>query len=416
MVNNRGRRFFTVILFAAVFFVTAAFPAAAQEGPHRIVEVGFDLDVALANNMAGLGDVFNARKAVVLDFRKLRVTDITAWAGAEAGFFVNVNPRDSLSFGVFAGVDGAGELWLSQDLVRLLKEGNFRTRSIEGSMTLGAAAFAQAGLNAAFPIKKLRITVRPEVYMPLFYIPPPDFSYALTMDEDTGSITLAVGGGAELYSAMSLEEGAGMDIFGSGAPSIGADLSAGVEYSLLPKWDVGLTLTHIPVVPSSLNHRARISLELTKKDSDEPYQIDSIYDSLTGDSLTLPDFKTKTTYDDRSLTVLRPLRLDLFAEYRPLGIDLFTVRPNIGLSFLTIYGGSHISVNFGLEGRINLLRCIFIGLSTALREEVWRQSFSFGLNFRAVEFNLGLSLAGTDFLSSFNGKGVGVRAGLRLGY
>jgi hypothetical protein len=129
----------------------------------------------------------------------------------------------------------------------------------------------------------------------------------------------------------------------------------------------------------------------------------------------MPEVTTSFT-DDANISVLRPLRFDLFMEFRPVEIDLFVLRPAAGISLLTVYGPGAVCFNAGVEGQINVFKSFSLILSSAYRERIWRQSLSFTLNLRVLELTTRLSLQGADFGSSFGGKGLAVSLGMRFGF
>jgi hypothetical protein len=400
---------FIIIGILSVPFLFSQTPALAWN-PHRIAEFGFDVSAGFANSLLRLSDIFNVRKTITLNFNKISVRDMMFQAGGKGSVFFNFNVK-SLSFGLFGGFEVDGFAGASEDLIRLIKEGNGRGGTFDGTLMAGASVFVDAGIRASFPVKRLRLTVKPAVFAPLLYVPPPDISWR--MDTSGGSTTVVLDAiKMDMYSVLDLNDT--RDGSTSMTIPLGADLSVEAVYPLFAKLDVGLGIEHIPLAPASLRYRARM------ESSTAIYKLDDIFgiDLGGGGSLNAPALPAfTTTYSSgESRLVFRPLRFDFFAEYRPRGEDLFVIRPVIGFSVLTIYGYNKACFNAGVEGQLNILRGFSLSLSTAYRERVWRQSLGFMANFRVFELIAGVSFQGTNFTSSFAGRGLGVSLGMRFGY
>ncbi|MDR2517627.1 MAG: hypothetical protein LBC88_09650 [Spirochaetaceae bacterium] len=374
-------------------------------GPHRTVEAGFDLGLFAANNVAALGDIFNIRRTITLNFNKISVRALSLGAGADAEVFFNLaigkangdaigQAPGGLRFGFFAEAEASGYAWASKDLIRFLKEGN-STPDVNGTGRAGMSAFAAAGLTASFPVKRLMITARPAVYVPLIYAVPRSVRYNAVIGMD---LSLDADVVMDLYSAWPIQDGS---MVPEGSLPLGADLSLAAVYPLLPRLDLGVTLGHIPLFPAALHHRSRFEAH---------YRYDLQNGLDADDPVTAPE-------PDGDFLAFRPLRVQFFAEYLPVAeIDLFVIRPAIGFSLLTVYGYGEFCFNAELEGQVNILKGFSMKLSTALRERIYRQSLSFMINTRVFELHLRLSLQGTDFASSFSARGVGVSVGMRFGY
>jgi hypothetical protein len=418
---NKAVFLFSILSLAGAPVLLAQSPSFSPVGsartPHRVVEFGFDVDAAYANSVLGLADIFNVRKTIVINFDTLPINDLFLNAGAKADAFFNIT-IGSVSVGLFAGLEAGGYVTASEDLLRFIQRGNGSTRSFGGSALAGGSAFLDAGVKAVFPVRKLRVTARPAVFTPLFYAPPPEIAYHV------GTFTNEAGGESyglvvdpitiDVFSAVSLEGAmsgnVAVDIPLDIHTPLGMDLSVEVLYPVSARLDVGLGIEHIPLFPANLRHRMRMTSEATA------YLLDEIID-LAGGGVNMPEAPEMTTVysDDARLTVMRPLRFDLFAEFRPVEVDLFVLRPSAGFSLLTVYG-SELCFNAGVEGQINLSKGFSLIAASAYRERIWRQSLALMVNFRVIELNARISLQGPDLGGSFNGKGLAVTLGLRFGF
>jgi hypothetical protein len=393
-----------------LLLVPALFAAAQDTRPRRTAELGFDLDLGYANGFLALGDIFNARRALTFDFSRTTVDDFAFHAFADAEAFITVNVK-GMSFSLFAGAEASGQA-KAENLLLFFREGNSRLRDFSGSGKTGGGAFLDAGLRASFRVKNFRISVAPALFMPLFYMPPPEINYRTRTDGDTGKISLDINAGADLYSAVPLE-GGGLSpgqLKNVSLP-LGADLSVELLWLFRPWLDLGAGISHIPVVPATLKYRTGLR-------ADYSWQAEDLFQELSGGTFSIPGLpQIEQSRSESSFTVLRPLRLDFFALYRPVAeTDLFVIRPAIGLSFLTAYGYGQVCFNIALEGQVNILRGFSLKLSTGLDEWVWQHRLALAFNVHAVELRLAASLRGTDFAGSWTGRGLGLSLGMSFGW
>jgi hypothetical protein len=373
--------------------------------PHRKFEFGFDIDAGISNNFLSIDDIFNIRKTIDMDFTGRKTEELRMDATANTEFFFNMRINEKYRIGFFAGGEGAGYGAAGEELVRLLSRGNATSKSFSGDLEGGAGVFVDAGLKGEAQLGKLRLSLKPALFIPLIYMPKPDVHFNNTVTDKGMHLSAVVD--MDVYSIVSLEDGFSLD--GMSLP-LGFDIGAEGEYALYPFLDLGLGISHIPLVPAILHHRMS---QRTTYEAPFP----DMYDTFTGGDFDLPDPELDTTYtDNASFPVLRPLRVDFFADIKPLKTELIVIRPNIGFSVLTVYGYDTACFNAGLKGEINILDVVRLYMGTGYRERIWANSFGFALNFRFVEFDGEIRLQGPDFVSSLEPGGLGVALGFRVGY
>jgi hypothetical protein len=394
-------------------------PSAVEPGdpwrmPDRIVEFGLDLDLGFGNSMIKLGDVFNFRKTLLIDLSAMSKGKFSAREDLAVSAFLDLRFGKNLSVGLFSGVQIEAFQSAPEEFTELLRRGNVQTKSMKLGMSAGAAAFVDAGFRVEAAFDKLRFTVKPAAYIPLLYLPPLDMAVDLTV---TGQ-GMVLSGSAQmnLYSAVSLEQalgGNGFTDLASLIPSpipLGFDLALEGRYSLLPILDLGLDIARLPLFPAQLRHRMRQELKMEGDWSD-------MYDKLTGGDFEMPVIETPQSFaGNASFMAFRPLRFDLFAEYRPIVIDLFVFRAHIGFSVLTIFGYDTACFNAGLGGEIRIANILGLSLETDYTERLWTHAFGLRLNLRALELKGEIALKGPDILSSLKGRGLGAFVGIRLGF
>jgi hypothetical protein len=402
------KTFMACVLLTGMVSLFAETPVEFPAGePHRMLEFGIDGGAYVANNLLRLGDVFNVRKTLTIDLVDAQVRELFAAAGGEADVFFNVNLRNGYGIGLFAGLDGVFYGTASESLMRLLGRGNAESGSSDGNLDMGGSVFAEAGIKASGKFDRLRLAVKPAVFVPIIFAPASRADYSVDMTENG----VRVHGVFDLnvYSVYALGEETNPFPGGNDAFPLGLDLSVGGEYALLPKLDIGASVSHIPMIPAGMSHRMHIGSEYR-------FEIDNVLGDITGGNINPPDPELVTSYDNNTaFYAFRPFRFNFYVNYRPVETGLFVIRPGLGFSFLSVYDYASC-FNAGIEGQINILKIFSAALFAGYVERIWTYDFRFALNFHVTEIILGVSLRGADLISAFGTRGLGLSLGLRFGY
>jgi hypothetical protein len=321
-------------------------------------------------------------------------------------FFYTLKINDTYKIGFFAGGGGAGYGLANEELVRLLTRGNATSKNFGGKIDGGAGVFLDAGLRGEARFGRLRLNLKPALFSPLIYIPRPDIHFDNVFTEKGMYLNAVVD--MDVYSAVSLEDG--FDLDGVSSLPLGFDIGAEGEYALFPFLDLGLGISHIPVVPAMARHRMsqRMSYSAVFED---------LYGSFTEGEFDLPEPELTSTYtDNENFPILRPLRLEFFARVKPVNTDLIVIRPDIGFSLLTVYGYDTACFNAGLKGEISIFDIVQFSMGAGYREKIWANTFGFAVNLRVFELGGEIRLQGPDFTGSLKPGGLGAALGLRFGY
>ncbi|GHU54435.1 hypothetical protein FACS189442_0650 [Spirochaetia bacterium] len=411
-----------------VLLISAFGLLSAEDTPHRKSwEIGSDLGVGLANNMLGLSDILNKEQKIVLDLNKLTTDlgDKDAMLGIDlfGDAFLNLTIKERYFLSFYVGVDGGLNLGLGKSIMEFVSRGNIDNHSLNGDIiNISGGVFAEmgAGFSTRLPIlaDKLKVGGSLAYYIPLFYIPKGSISYDLDME--TG---IKIGAAADfkvfspISGAFTGEEINVGDIFGAG----GVDFSLQAEY-LLPLSAVnlalGLNFTHIPLVPATMKNGFGVSLDELEIDISDPMSaftgggfMEEITDKLSNIAPKLGAFS------GASQTALRPMKMDIYADYRPFikFPDLLLVRPNIG--FTAVYPDpDEAHFNIGVLVKTSLVKNIFnIYMAMGVDGGVCKNRIGLGLNFRAAEFLLEVSGKSQNFEKSFS-SGFGLTVGTRFGW
>ncbi|MDR2495138.1 MAG: hypothetical protein LBD24_07950 [Spirochaetaceae bacterium] len=380
------------------------------EKPHRFVEIGVDARGGAANNLIGLTDML--KKHIVFDTSAMKEDfmeeGLTLNTDVLTNVFLNVNIGEAWGFGLSMGVSGGIYGNVPASMLHFIAEGNADNPSPRGDISAYGGVFADANLNVHTKIKRLKLGFTPALFVPLVYIPKSSINYRL---EDQDSLLFTTNGEINVYSAISLENLDDLEITDSLIVDLlsktrGFDLSLNAEFAVIPNiFDLGLDVTHIPIVPATLEYRMNVTADFVIDGSD----------LISGNSLDIDlEDKINTDYSaGHSYNVSRPLRFDLYSNIYPFKKEIFTLRPNIGFTVLT--PSKEPFFNAGLDMRLNLWRVFYFHLGTGYDETIWKHEAGFAFNFRVLELIVEAGLRSQDFLSSFQLKGFSAGVGVRFG-
>jgi hypothetical protein len=414
------------ILLAGAVSLWADLPLWTELSPRKF-ELGFSAGAGFANSYIGMTEIF--KKTIEIDLTQ-EPKPLFFDFGAGFNFFVNfniedkINKKDSMGFGIFMNADALGQLSISEQLLKLL-QGNELDKTYEGDIGIGAAAFEEAGAHGYFHIKKFRIAARLAHYFPLVYMEPNthytirtgsagdayvDFEYDLALYTlfDLGDP------GGDLGSVMNNIKPNPSKLSGQG----GLDLTLGVNYPILSQLAVGAVITHIPLFPAGLTHKAVI------KGGKRLESADILGELMEGEGLggLLKDKTVESSHDD--IQIFRPFKFGINAVYTPFKKNSFfslSIIPQIGYAYNAIYVNPHscegsLTVRTGLFNIMRSNSLLAFTLSSGYEDKVWRQGVGVTLNFRAMQIDLGVASQSEDFVKSFMAAGLKVNVGLCFGW
>ncbi|MFP3043439.1 hypothetical protein LQZ19_16620 [Treponema primitia] len=376
----------------------------AQNKPNRFVEVGFDAGFSFANNYLRTGDIF--KETITLDLSKMAgdlKEGLSVFFDAHEATVLNFNLGATWGFGLFAGMDSLGHINIPQSMVELLTQGNELHKTYSDDFGLGAAVFLETGFWASARIRRIKFTVRPAYFIPLVYLDKSRAHYTFAAKAD-GTIAVIGNYDVDIFTPLPLDDlsiDAG-SILGKG----GADISLRAEYPLFRNLVIGGSLTHIPIFPAQLSDKYTMS---------GSFEFNSNIEDIINGDYEIPDFEPANESDTGNRVVFRPFKFGIDAVYRPFYIRLLTIKPTLALVFNNIYN-MPIYADFGVTGELNLARILRVDAGTHYEDLVWKQRVGLALNFRIIEFGIGVTTQSQQFLKSFQGAGFGIDIGLRMGF
>jgi hypothetical protein len=378
----------------------------------RIFEINLlNLEAKLGNNLVGLDDIF--KKEFVLDLNKINnlIGDGGAGLNMDIGLMpiqININPTERWGGGFGIDTSGRFDLTVPKGLLDLIAEGNEGKLKNEGEFAISGSIFyaIEFNVHGTLPIlgDKLTIGIDPAYYSPLLYIPRSGINYTLDTDN---KLRVDADGKFRAYTPVNFDELSAGDFFSSG----GVDFSLSAEYALFSRLDLGLTLSHIPLVPARLS--TGYELAIATKDGLPIIDITDLNNFKS--TINEPELIGNENFVSLpAITVFRPLRFDFYNIYRPFNNDFLSVRPNIG--FTTLTASEEVYLNMGTRVTLDLARIFALYFDSGLEEGIWRHKLGFELNLRAFELDLEAALRSQDYLTSWTASGASVKLGIAFGW
>jgi hypothetical protein len=369
-----------------------------------------NFEAKFGNNLVSLGDIF--KKQIVIDFNKLNDRIDANGVGLNADLNVtpiqiNVNPTQRWGGGFGVNASGRFDLTIPKGLLDLIAKGNEGQPKNEGEFIVSGSAFYAIELSShgTLPVLdgKLTIGFDPAYYSPLFYIPRSGISYTL---DTTDKLMLSSGGKFRAYSPLNTKKISAGDFFSSG----GVDFSLSAEYALFSRLDLGLSLSHIPLVPARLS----TGYEFTLSDT-EIIKLDDINNIDLNNLIKIPELTGNENFTSLpAIMVFRPLRFDFYNIFRPFDNDFLSIRPNIG--FTALNANEEIYLNMGTRVTLDLDRTFSVYLDSGLEEGLWRHKLGIELNLRAFELGIEAAMRSQSYLTSWTASGASVKFGLAFGW
>jgi hypothetical protein len=283
--------------------------------------------------------------------------------------------------------------------------------SIDAGMTAGASVFVELGAGVSTTIFKDRLWVRaaPSMFFTLIHMKNNSITLAGYQDNVNKKYGLRGTGSMKLYSAWDLDEGV------NPFASPGVDLTLEGCYALWSVLDVGVSVSHIPIVPSTLTHSTTISADRISM------TLDASQEKILKDPTSAIDFNIPKTDDllqnseSESETVVRPVRFDFYTLYKPFKSPILMVRPNIGATVNSAAGDGLLNWGVNIEFNAPIILSAYVG--TGLTEGVWANRVGIALDFRLFEVDLGAAIAAANFADSFSPEsGMKVALGIKTGF
>jgi hypothetical protein len=329
---------------------------------------------------------------------------------------LNFNRKDRWGFGLdIAHIKVEGNLSLAENILTF-------TQTDQEKSGVGGAVFVDMGIPVFFHLSKLKVKLRPSLYIPLVYTEP-NISYI-----GREGAALKYNYNMRVYSLVGMEDllDGGIDpavqdlqnnYWGILRENVGYDFRLGLEYPCDRKLDIGLDFVNIPVpyAAATLNHYMQMqgsaSLEIDEIDASTIRDNKDFWKNIY--KYEIDDLVTG--YNADGIKIYRPFTMLLYGNYRPFGTPTLTLIPSLGFSINYFYV-KPFNMEGGLSIRYDLANIIILTFGVNHNEHKWINSIDFALNLRAIEVDLGLAFKGYTFTQSWDGAGLGVNFGIKMGW
>jgi hypothetical protein len=348
-------------------------------------------------------------------------------------FSLNFNWKNKWGFGFdIAHIDVSGNLSFSGNILTNILA---YKEDIEEQNHVGGAIFVDAGLPIFFHVNKFKVKLRPAVYVPVLYTEP-NIKYTYKSDDE--SLLLKLEYDLRVYSLVDLRlddmDSMWQDLRDIPGNNFGYDLGFGLEYAWKERIDIGVDFVNIPVVTGKLYYYSQLAGEFLVDTGDIDF--DSLEDEeksfkdVFSDVYKIPnDFDLKFNFNSDGKKIYRPFKTLFYANYRPYQSRTvsFALIPSLGFSlnllypqqtkFVDFFDGLHCcALEGGLSARLDLANIFITTLGINYNDRKFKHSVDLAFNFRAFEVDVGLSMQARNFIKSFQGMGMGINAGIKLGW
>ena len=341
---------------------------------------------------------------------------------------VNFNHKDQWGWGLdIAHINVTGNLSLLDNLLDfdIMREETFGA---------GGAVFLEVfGIPVFFHVNDFRVKIKPAVYLPLLYAEP-GITYKSGTSSHNGNegIKYELAFDMYVYSPVNMQnlvdgemnavgQYLGDNYWDIARHNLGYDLGLGLEYPLFSWLDLGADIVNLPIpfLGARLNNYMHWE--------DNAY-IDTSYIDLadiisSGGDYEIPDetfknFESEPDYNGhnaKGVALYRPFTMLFYADYRPFDRHIISLHPSLGFSINRLYPKIG-AVEGGLNASLDLGNIFVTTFGINYNDRKWINSFDLILNFKVLELDIGLSMQSPNFKKSWQGAGVGVNFGLKLGF
>jgi hypothetical protein len=370
---------------------------------NRTVEIGLlDTSIGFANSFLSINEFF--QETFVFNINELEngfKIDLDLFLSP---IYFQYNHDDQWGFGISTGLDGTILIDLSGDMLSFNEAANSKSG-------IGGAIFAEAAVNAFFPIWKLKVKVKPAFYYPIMVIKP-DISYNMIFNDDKSLFNILYD--IKVYTPMPLENFP--DEFNLTA-SPGVDFYIGAEYPLSKEhnlkdilsildFDVGLDMYGIPLFPATMKDYMQLTGRIGMEEPADLFE-----------GLELDNFveTSDPVYGEDKYMVFRPFKFHVWANWRPLEHSFFTVIPLLGFAINPFYLEPG-SVEAAITAKLDIKKIFLVSFTTGYLDRLWKKRLDVGFNLRVFEIDLGIDLRSQDYVKSWTGAGFGAHFALKFGW
>jgi hypothetical protein len=204
--------------------------------------------------------------------------------------------------------------------------------------------------------------------------------------------------------------------------NLGYDFGLGIEYPWGRHLDIGVNIANIPIpfATAKLNHflqyQGEAFLDTSKIDITKIIETEGeLPEDFWNDVFGYTNHDPVTGYNADGKKVYRPFKMLFYANYRPFNSRFLSLVPSLGFSINRLYTRP-TAVEGGLNICFDWKNFLITTLGVNYNDRKWKNSMDFSFNLRAFQFDMGMAFQSQSFVKSWQGAGLSVNLGLKLGF
>ena len=377
----------------------------------RFIELKAGADVNLSNNLLAANDYM--KKDLVIDLRKLADEcpdeGFAVLASATPFLAMNLNIK-SIGVGFSTGVDFFERLDMNKSLFEFLGYGNSIGQSVISELKDNAEIFAYAQVDVGFNFKKLRLHVKPAVFLPVLAINNSG-GIVTAVNEMDGTIKLHADLNMEVYTPLDFEMEDGKIKVNAASlentlySGYGFDVAASLSLPFTETFEIGGE-ARIPLIPGRLNKKYAVTSN---------FAFESTVLEIGNNNFVYSD-PVVSAATEAELYINRPLKMFAYVD-----LKLFA-------KFIELYAGAGFGLRrpfsetaifypeYKLGATFNVLNIFKLGIYTQYMDQVFAHGLGMTVNARIVQVDLGANIQSASFKKSFVGAGMGAYAYATVGF
>ncbi len=401
--------------------------------PHRTFEMGMKFNLGVNNSYLNASDMMVEN--LVIDVNKIAddMPDNGLMFNLLFGYnaFSNLNLKNGVHVGFNAGLDMNGNFGLGKEIFEFLAKGNGLGQSIKVTGDAYADAFVHTDVTVGLTILNgYHLEITPSLFRPVAHVVTEKAVGDLKNSSD-GKVYLDAKAKLNIYTFLDVNE-----VKENFTPDLilnqikngwGFDIASSLDKQIMKSLCLQ-AYSRIPIVPGRLNYKTELLASadghfdgLNTLLGDEADDEGDFGEKLNKQFKENFSFDTSTSNSSVDYSLHRPFRLGAQFAWEPFG-TWFTVGGLLGFGFKDPFSSNskgymeyQISSKIGLPVPV-IGQILSLKLSSGYLSESFIHEAVFGVNFRALEFNAGVSVQSSSFASSFKGSGLGAFIYLAYGW
>ena len=377
----------------------------------RFIELKVGTGVNLSNNLLAANDFM--KKELVIDLRQLADDcpdeGFIVLANANPSVAMNLNIK-SIGVGFATGIEFFERFDMNKSLFEFLGYGNNIGQAVVSEIKNNAELFAYAQLDVGVNFKKLKLHVKPAVFIPVLAINDSGGTVTAVNDAD-GTVKIHADLNMDVHTPLDFEIQDGKIKINTASlennlfTGYGFDVAADLDLMFTDKFGIGAT-ARVPLVPGRLNKKYRVT---------SSFAFESQVLELGQNDFIFNDPVVSAGIEEE-LYIHRALKMFAYADAKLFG------------KFIELYAGAGFGLRrpfsetaifypeYKFAVTFNVINIFKLGVFTQYMDQVFAHGLGMTVNARIVQLDLGTSIQSASFKKSFVGAGAGAYAYVTVGF